>query len=106
MTVTRLANSSQQHVSRFRILALLSGSVVGLTCLELAQRTGKANSATRSFRASLATRLRHLRRYGLVDFYYCKLFRPRRSRRIGVRRWRLTDRGRKRLDWAREQGRV
>jgi hypothetical protein len=99
----RLADSSEAKLSRFRILELLSGALFGLTCSGLAERTGQQNSGTRSFQASIATRLRRLRRLGLVRCDLDRLSRPAHSRRVGVYRWRLTGRGSDRLSWARSK---
>jgi len=99
-----LANSSQHELSRFRILELLSEGFGGSTCAELAKRTGNEKSKTRSFRASLATRLRRLKALGLVDCGLDRFFRPAHSRRIGVYRWHISTKGISRLAWAREHG--
>lgn len=100
-----LADNSEV-ISRFWILLLLSEAFFGLTCREIAKRTGKAHWYTRSFRASLATRLRRLRSLGLVQRNLDPLFRPVRSRRVGIYRWSITDRGRERLSWAQTNNRV
>lgn len=102
MTAMRLADSSGPKLSRFRILELLSQEVLGFTCSGLAKRAGQ-DWNTRSFRASLATRLRKLRQQGLVRSDLDKLSRPAHSRRAGVCRWRLTGRGLARLSWARSR---
>lgn len=97
-----LANSSGKTLSRFTILELLSKSFFGLTCQGLAERAGQEQWNTRSGRASLATRLRRLRSFGLVYRELDGLSRPARSRREGVYRWRISERGRCRLKWARD----
>jgi hypothetical protein len=98
----RLANNGEV-ISRFRILELLSEALFGLTCREVAKNTGKERWSTRSFRASLATRLRRLRSLGLVHRKLDRLFRPVRSRRVGIYRWYISERGRKRLLWAKSK---
>lgn len=98
-----LADSSQGKLSRFRILELLSDSLFGLTCAGLAKRAGQKHWDTRSGRASLATRLRRLRTLGLVQFELDKSSRPARSRPDGIRRWRVSQRGIARLEWAKQQ---
>lgn len=99
-------NSTPKKVTRFRILALLSAADGGLTCKELAKVTEHERYITRSFQASLATRLRRLRRWGLVRRRLDKFDRPKRSRRKGVSRWRLSRRGSTRLSWAKSRGLV
>lgn len=95
-----IADSSRQKLSRFRILELISKSLFGLTCADLVKRAGQEHWNTRSGRASLATRLRRLRSLGLIRPELDKLFRPARSRRSGIYRWRITARGEQRLAWA------
>lgn len=102
----RLADSSRVNLSRFRILDLLSESLCGFTCIQLAKRSGQDESDSRSFRASLATRLRRLRTLGLVRCDLDKFSRPSHSRKIGVYRWRISERGVERLRWAKKNGRV
>jgi hypothetical protein len=100
----RQGNSSRERFSRFRILELLSATDGALTCSELAKRSGQAGFWTRSFRASLATRLRRLRRWGLVWRHRERWGRPARSRRAGIYRWRISRRRLARLGWAKEKG--
>jgi hypothetical protein len=97
-----LADNSEE-ISRFWILLVLSEAFFGLTCREIAQKTGKTRWYTRSFRASLATRLRRLRSFGLVQRTLDRLSRPARSRRVGIYRWKISDRGRQRLLWAKSK---
>jgi hypothetical protein len=97
-----LADNSEV-ISRFRILELLSETIFGLTCREIAKQTGKEHWSTRSFRASLATRLRRLRALGLVQRKLDRLSRPPGCRRVGIYRWQISDRGLKRLLWARSK---
>jgi len=98
-----LANSSEPKLSRFRILDLLSAAIFGLTCSALAECTGQRRWNTRSFQASLTTRLRRLRQLGLIRRDLDKLSRPARSSRDGIYRWSITSRGRDRLAWARSK---
>jgi hypothetical protein len=100
----RLANSRRGELSRFRILELLSEGFGGSTCAELAKRTGNEKWKTRSFRASLTTRLRRLKALGLVNRSLDRFFRPARSRRVGIYRWNISAKGINRLAWAREKG--
>ena len=51
-------------MTRFNILAIIAGQNQPLTCVEIAKLSGRPGWHTRSFRASLATRLRKLRRWG------------------------------------------
>lgn len=97
-----LADNSDA-ISRFWILLELSETVFGLTCREIAKSTGREHWYTRTFRASLATRLRRLRSLGLVQRKLDPSFRPVRSRRAGIYRWNITDRGRERLVWAKSK---
>jgi hypothetical protein len=97
-----LADNSEE-ISRFWILLVLSEAFFGLTCREIAKKTGKERWHTRSFRASLATRLRRLRTLGLVQRNLDRVFRPARSRRVGIYRWSISDRGRQRLLWAKSK---
>src|SRR5271154_5669110 len=102
----RLADSRRAKLSRFRILDLLSEGLFGFTCTQLAKRSGHKGNDTRSFRASLATRLRRLQSSGLVNRDLDKLSRPAHSLPDGVYRWRLTAHGIARLKWAKENGRL
>jgi hypothetical protein len=95
--------ASQDELSRFRILKLLSNALFGLTCFQLARNSGREDWKSRSFRASLATRLRRLRSSGLVRRDLDGWLRPAHSRRVGVYRWWITKRGRERLAWAESQ---
>ena len=100
----RLVDSSQAKLSRFRILDLLSESLFGFTCTELAKRSGQANWDTRSFRASLATRLRRLQFSALVKRELDKFARPAHSSSDGIYRWRISVHGMQRLKWAKKNG--
>jgi len=77
-----IADSSHIKLSRFRILELVSGAIFGLTCSELAKRSGQEHWNARSFRASLATRLRRLRDLCLAKYELDTFSRPARSRII------------------------
>lgn len=98
-----IGDSTEYGMSRFRILKLISDAIFGLTCFELAQRSGQDHWNTRSFQASLATRLRRLRDSGLIKPGLDRSSRPPRARRKGVYRWRITRRGIARLAWAKAQ---
>src|SRR5580698_6523432 len=102
----RLADSSRAKLSRFRILDLLSEGLFGFTCVQLAKRSGQKGNDTRSFRASLTTRLRRLQSSGLVNRNLDKFSRPAHSPREGIYRWRLSARGIARLKWAKENGQL
>ena len=102
----RLGDSSGDELSRFHILKLLSDALFGLTCFQLAKKSGQEHWNTRSFRASLATRLRRLRSSGLIRRELDRLSRPAHSRRIGIYRWSITPRGQERLAWAKSKGLV
>ena len=97
-----LADNSEE-ISRFWILLVLSEAFFGLTCREIAQKQERRGGIRRSFRASLATRLRRLRFSGLVQRTLDRLSRPARSRRVGIYRWKISDRGRQRLLWAKSK---
>ncbi len=86
-------------MTRFDILRLISNFLTPVTCKELAKSTGLPNLHTRSFQASLATRLRKLQVYGLLRRKRYRpgfIFRGRRE----VNHWSLTQKGRDRLAWA------
>jgi hypothetical protein len=100
----RQADSRQDKMARFRILNLVSEGVFGSTCFQVAKRSGQANWYTRSFRASLATRLRRLRELGLIRCELDRISRSAHSRRDGIYRWRITQRGKDRLAWAKSKG--
>jgi hypothetical protein len=90
-------------MTRFHILKLLSDALFGLTCSQLAKKSGKEHWNTRSYRASVATRLRRLRFSGLVRRELDRFSRPAHARRIGIYRWRITQRGQERLAWAKSK---
>jgi hypothetical protein len=100
----RLADSRRAKLSRFRLLDLISQGIIPFTCNQLAKRSGQTSWYTRSFRANLATRLRKLHQQGLIQPYLDRTSRPAHSRRSGIYRWRITQRGRDRLAWARSKG--
>lgn len=96
-------------MDRFKLLyhlsksSVLPGFFIPISCAELAKRTGDTQFSTRSGRANLATRLRRLWLYGLVHR------RKDRSRRPpgggpGVYLWTITEKGLRRLSWAKAQG--
>jgi hypothetical protein len=99
----RLADSRRAKLSRFRILDLVSEGIIGFTCSQLAKRSGQKSWNTRSFRASLTTRLRRLYQLGLIRRDLDKISRPAHSRKNGIYRWRITSRGIMRLKWAKEK---
>jgi predicted transcriptional regulator len=98
-------------MTRFQILKLLSANVTILgyfrpvSCAELAKRTGNPRSNLRSYRASLATSLRRLWKYGLVRRKEDRSLRPAHGGR-GVYVWTISEKGLLRLSWAKEQGEV
>jgi hypothetical protein len=93
-------------MTRFEILKLLSDAFFGATCSQLAKMSGQKHWNTRSFRASLATRLRRLRSSSLIRRELDRWSRPAHSRRIGIYRWWITQRGQERLAWAKSKGLV
>ena len=99
----RLADSRRAKLSRFRILDLVSEGIIGFTCSQLAKRSGQEGWNTRSFRASLTTRLRRLYQLGLIRRDLDKVSRPTYSHKDGIYRWRITSRGITRLKWAKEK---
>ena len=84
----------------------ISDALFGLTCSQLAKKSGQEHWNTRSFRASLSTRLRRLRSSGLIRCELDRFARPAHSRRIGIYRWSITQRGQERLAWAKSKGLV
>ncbi len=90
-------------MTRFDILAILAGQNRGITCREIAELSGQTLFGTRSFRASLNSRLRRLWRWGLVRREMRQELRPRHAR-TGVYVWDLSARGRQRLAWAQGRG--
>ena len=89
-------------MTRFQILALLSGQNRAISCKEFAQLIGHPRGSSRNFRASLHARLRRLWRWGLVRRRRARWLRPRHSR-SGVYLWSISSRGKQRLAWAKEQ---
>jgi hypothetical protein len=89
-------------MTRFQILELISGQNRPLTCEEIAKLSGHPTGYSRSFYASVASRLRRLWRLGLL----CRDSRPSRRLRGSVYVWTLSERGKERLLWARSQGKV
>ncbi len=100
----RQANSRTGRLDRFQLLELISASQHALSCTELAKLTGQPGWYTRSFRASLATRLRRLWRWGLLRRYLDTSQRPRHARRSGVFVWSMSPKGKDRLTWAKSEG--
>jgi predicted transcriptional regulator len=98
-------------MTRFEILKLLSandpflGYFHPVSCAELAKRTGNPRSNSRSYRASLSTSLRRLRKYGLVRRKEDRSLRPAHGGG-GVYVWTISQKGLRRLSWAKEQGKV
>ena len=103
LTFMHKGDHGKDELSRFQILKLFSNALFGLTCSELARNSGRENWKSRSFRASLATRLRRLRSSGLIRRKLGTLSRPAHSSRAGIYRWWITERGRQRLAWAKSQ---
>jgi hypothetical protein len=92
-------------MTRFEILRLISNFITPVTCKDLAKSTGFPNSRTRSFQASLATRLRRLRSHGLLQRGRYKsglIFRSKRR----LNHWSITQRGKDRLAWAKSKNLV
>jgi hypothetical protein len=92
-------------MTRFQILAIIAGQNQALTCAEIAELSGRPGWYTRSFRASLATRLRKLWKWGLLRRDLHPWNRAAHSRQRPYA-WRLSARGRQRLSWARSEGKV
>ena len=98
-------------MTRFEILRLLSENVTFLgyirpiSCAELSKRSGNPRFNTRSYRASLATSLRRLLKYGLVRRKEDRSLRPRHGGH-SVYVWTISEKGLQRLSWAKEQGKV
>jgi hypothetical protein len=92
-------------MTRFDILQQLSSYLMPVTCKQIAKDSGYINWRTRSFQASLATRLRRLKTYGLLrreTFRTGLIFRSRRR----LHHWSITSRGMARLAWAKSEGKV
>lgn len=92
-------------MTRFEILREFSKYFSPVTCKDFAKGTGNPKAHTRSFQASLATRLRRLRAYGLLRSATYKsglIFRSKRR----LHHWSITARGRDRLAWAESEGKV
>jgi len=92
-------------MTRFNILAIIAGQNQPLTCAEIAKLSGRPCWYTRSFQASLATRLRKLWKWGLVRRKVHPWNRPAHSRERPYV-WALSARGRDRVSWARSKGKV
>lgn len=92
-------------MTRFELLALLAGQNEAISCNRIAEISGQRSWYRRSFRASLASRLRRLRRWGLVRRRLAPYLRPAHAR-TGIYLWRISSRGRKRLQWARSAGKL
>lgn len=94
-------------MTRFEILDQMADYLVPVTCAEFAKRSGHPKAHTRSFQASMATRLRRLKAYGLVRTEgFGWAWRPisRSKRRINY--WFITRKGRDRLAWAKSEGKI
>jgi len=89
-------------MTRFELLAILSGQDRALSCAEIAQLTGHPRWYSRNFRASLNARLRRLWRWGLVRRRRAPWRRPAHAR-CGVYLWSISRRGLERLAWAESQ---
>lgn len=92
-------------MTRFEILREFSTYVTPVTCKDFAKGTGDPKAHTRSFQASLATRLRRLRTHGLLRRATYKSGLVFRSKRR-LHHWSITSRGRDRLAWAKSKGKV
>ena len=92
-------------MTRFEILLEFSTYLTPVTCKNFAKGTRDPKAHTRSFQASLATRFRRLRAYGLLRRETYKsglIFRSKRR----LHHWSITARGRDRLAWAQSKGNV
>ena len=83
-------------MTRFELLELLNQQNCAISCAEISGLLKVPDRHTRSFCSSLATRLRRLYRWGLV----------RRQRLRSRYLWRISERGRERLAWAKSRGLV
>jgi DNA-binding HxlR family transcriptional regulator len=92
-------------MTRFEILRHISKSLTPVTCKDLAKITGNPKAHTRSFQASLATRLRKLSAYGLLRRQIYKSGFLLRSKRK-IHHWSITQRGIDRLSWAKSVGKL
>jgi hypothetical protein len=90
-------------MTRFRILEEIGKNLFAVSTKELAKHTNHPSSHTRSYQASLGTRLRRLWHQGLLRRRVDAFLRPgHRRRRVYV--WTLSSRGIDRLHWARSNG--
>lgn len=103
MNAILLGNRTKPNLSRFDILELLSRQDYGISCRQLAEMSRRPGWYSREFRTSLNARLRKLWRYGLVKRRLYLGLRPYHAR-SGVFLWRISTRGRVRLQWAKERG--
>jgi hypothetical protein len=89
-------------MTRFDILAILAAQPRPITCKQLAELTGKRGWYLRPFQADLATRLRRLRKWGLLKRGRArkKPFGAGRARYL----WSITRRGLERLGCASANG--
>lgn len=92
-------------MTRFDILAILAAESHPISCARLAELTGRRGWYRRSFQADLATRLRRLYRWGLLQRWKTAEGPFADGRAIYL--WSLSQRGRERLEWAvRNQARI
>jgi hypothetical protein len=96
------AITDEVKMTRFQILALLSGQDRALSCTEVAQLTGHPRWYSRNFRASLHAQLRRLWRWGLLRRRRARWRRPAHSR-SGIYLWSISRRGQERLAWAKSE---
>lgn len=96
---------------RHKILQLLSESInfwgfpAPLSCRQIAKKIGDPRAFLPSYHASLSTQLRRLWGYGLERRKLDKSLRPRHGGR-GVFTWTITEKGLRRLSWAKEMGKI
>lgn len=93
--------ASEVFITRFDILAILATQSRPISCARIAELTWMHGRHGRSFHADLATRLRRLRRWGLLKRWSA------RAPVLGASRakylWSITQRGRERLAWGLSQ---
>jgi hypothetical protein len=85
-------------MTRFDILAILATQSHPISCARIAELTQIRGQYRRSFQADLATRLRRLRKWGLLKRWQARKahFGAGRSKYL----WSITQRGQERLAWA------
>jgi repressor of nif and glnA expression len=86
-------------MTRFDILAILAAQSRPISCKRIAELTGKRGWYRRSFQADVATRLRRLYRWGLLQRWRVADGHFSDGRAIYL--WSLSQRGLERLEWAR-----